>query len=78
MIGGVFKYEQKDFKLLYVSEGGFCLNCFFLLELLEKKKKSTRNLMNGFACDGFSEFGSKHFGGSSANTLPPKQEKAIN
>jgi hypothetical protein len=48
------------------------------LELLEKKKKSTRNLMNGFACDGFSEFGSKHFGGSSANTLPPKQEKAIN
>jgi len=26
--------------------------------------QSTRNLMNEFACDGFSEFGSKHFGGA--------------
>jgi hypothetical protein len=48
---------------------------FFSIGIVEKKKKSTRNLMNGFACDGFSEFGSKHFGGIWANTPPQNEEK---
>jgi hypothetical protein len=50
--------------VLYISEGGFFFLLFFSIGIVEKKKKSTRNLMNGFACHGFSEFGSKHFGGS--------------
>jgi hypothetical protein len=33
--------------------------------------------MNGFACDGFSEFGSKHFGGAGP-IHHPKTKKAIN